>query len=233
LQQYDQPEILRTSLDSTILLLLTLHKSKWGIFSSPSESLGQLLSPPLQEDITQSYISLHASGCILCPPKDHPVPGVNADGVVLTSLGEFLQNLPFDVTVGKMVAIGALFEKYMPFTIIMATAASVPEVFFRPNFFQGNARYITDMGHNQERRMYFDNGNFSDMLSVIQIYSEYKEVKKSQQLNWCRKKWYSFSTFEGIRDCCDPSCPEDCTAVYSFLKNAKPVMQRRSSLAFA
>lgn len=61
------------------------------------------------------------------------------------------------------------FYIYLPHAIVMATAASVPDVFYKPNPFQGDMNYIKHVGVNQYNRLKFDNQVFSDMISAVNI----------------------------------------------------------------
>lgn len=54
--RYDAPEILRISLDSTLLRLLVLgDQSGGGLFESPSAALAQALDPPTDESVDSAY----------------------------------------------------------------------------------------------------------------------------------------------------------------------------------
>lgn len=57
--RYDPPEILRISLDSTLLRLLVLgEQSGGGPFESPSSALSQALDPPTDEAVGSAYPQL-------------------------------------------------------------------------------------------------------------------------------------------------------------------------------
>lgn len=48
------------------------------------------------------------------PQADDPLADrANKDGVALTSLGQFLMHIPFDLRIGRMVAFGAISGKYL------------------------------------------------------------------------------------------------------------------------
>jgi hypothetical protein len=52
-------------------------------------------------------------GAIIRPGEEDPLAEkANKDGVALTSLGQFLTHIPFDLRVGRMVAFGAIVGKY-------------------------------------------------------------------------------------------------------------------------
>ena len=73
-----------------------------------------LLSVPLFfVDIIFIYTSLLQVGAIIRPGEGDPLTErTNKDGVALTSLGQFLTHIPFDLRVGRMVAFGAIVGKY-------------------------------------------------------------------------------------------------------------------------
>lgn len=60
-----------------------------------------------------NYTSLLNVGAIVKPNEDSPwIAKANKDGVALTSLGQFLTHIPFDLRVARMVALGAVVGKY-------------------------------------------------------------------------------------------------------------------------
>jgi hypothetical protein len=56
-KRYDPPEILRISLDTTLLRLLVLgEQSGGGPFESPTSALAGALDPPTEEAVSSAYL---------------------------------------------------------------------------------------------------------------------------------------------------------------------------------
>jgi hypothetical protein len=65
--------------------------------------------------------------------------------------------------------INLISNRYLPHTIVIATAISLPDVFIKPNIFQGDLQFMNGVRTTQQSRMKFDTGTFSDCMASIRI----------------------------------------------------------------
>lgn len=107
--QYAKPEIQRTSLDTTILHMISLGINNVRCFS--------FIEPPPASSIENSLYFLKQQGAI-------------TEDETLTPIGQMLARLPVDVVIGKMLVMGSLFHLTEP-VMIIAAGLSVQSPFTR------------------------------------------------------------------------------------------------------
>lgn len=102
----------------------------------------------------------------------------------LTPLGRALSRLPVDITIGKMLLMGCVFQQVQP-VLTMAAALSVQSPFT-------NRAYRDHECEAARRELESDHG---DPITVLNAYKEWLELKRGQfnrqQVNtkqWCRRR---------------------------------------------
>lgn len=146
---YSTPEIHRVPLDSQILQMIAL-----GI---PDVRKFPFIEPPPSESIEEAIISLkdHVRSLegsvmfIFFPIKIFEVTeksllifkGAITDDEELTPVGRMLSNLPVDITVGKILIMGSLFNKIAP-VLSLAAALSVQTPFTNRSYRDPDAMVI-------------------------------------------------------------------------------------------
>jgi len=119
--EYSVPEMLRTSLESSVL------KAKQLGMGEPRAVLSHALEPPNLTDIERAILNLKEVGAL----------AVMQDGVAnpydgnLTFVGVVLESLPLDVKVGKLLILGHAFG-CLEECLVIAAALSNKSFFARP-----------------------------------------------------------------------------------------------------
>lgn len=105
----------------------------------------------------------------------------------LTELGRTLARLPVDISIGKMLLMGCVFEQYQP-VLSMAAALSVQSPFT-------NRAYRDHECESARRDLESDHG---DPITILNAYREWLEIKRGQfgtrnrrresSSQWCRRR---------------------------------------------
>ena len=97
----------------------------------------------------------------------------------ITHLGHFLSDLPFDLRVGRLVAIGARFGRYILHCLLLAVALTNRELFLTPFIKAGEPiqeNSFSCIKLSQETREKYSSC-LSDLLCVIPQYKDFKQKK--------------------------------------------------------
>ena len=125
------------------------------------------IEPPPVESLEESIMVLKAQNAL-------------NDDETLTVIGQMLSNLPVDVSIGKMLIMGTLFNQ-IEAVLSLAAAISVQTPFT-------NDAYKDQDCIAARRQLDSDHG---DPITLLNSYREWMEVKASHRENsrkWCRKR---------------------------------------------
>lgn len=110
--QDSEPEMMRVSLESVVLHVLSMKKS------DVSSYLAAALDPPSLASISSAISNLLEAGAIREPPS--------SKAVSTTALGQHLTNLPLDLRLGKLLILGCLFQCLGPLLTVAALMSCKP-----------------------------------------------------------------------------------------------------------
>ena len=124
---YDRPEMLRKSLASVILRLKSSCQSGNEAFRSAFHILQGSLQPPPLSTIAEAYKELIERGAL--QGSTRKIKGDFHDNTKITNLGHFIVSLPFDLRLGRMIAMSLVMNpagaKYLAPAVVMAAAMSM------------------------------------------------------------------------------------------------------------
>lgn len=158
MEDYSTPEIHRVPLDSQILQMISL-----GI---PNVRKFPFIEPPSSETIEESIRSL----------KDH---AAITDSETLTSTGRMLSNLPVDISIGKILIMGSIFDKIGP-VLSLSAVLSVQSPFTNRSYRDADAV-------SARKSLESDHG---DPFTLLMIYNEWLDIKANHRANskhWCKR----------------------------------------------
>lgn len=118
LPEFNQPELVRSPLDLSILRVKVLN------MGPPKDLLGLAITPPDLADIYHSVLQLKQVGAfaIMTTNQNNQVTYDDEDGD-LTTLGKIMSSLPIDIRLAKLVCMGHVFD-VLEDCIIIAAALS-------------------------------------------------------------------------------------------------------------
>ena len=117
----------------------------------------------------------------------------------ITRFGEFISNIPFDLRLGKLVALGAKCGKYILHTLLIAIGLSHKELFILPKLtsIETSSSYITYIRKAIKARKRYA-GSFSDALSIIPLYIDIFMGKNIDGIHFTRGSNFLTTTREII-----------------------------------
>lgn len=177
LKEFDDPEILRTSLSKTVLNIKLLFKD----FGSPSQVLADFLSAPPPSRIKHAIEELCREGATTSSREDAEV----------TALGETATRLPVDLELCKLITLGTSMAA-TNVSVVVAAALSIQDVFSMPMaVFTSNAdKFASELSNNIRSRVVFDSGCFSEPAMYLRVYMAWLSSPRSAA--WCKKHNLNF-----------------------------------------
>ncbi|CAG7718391.1 unnamed protein product [Allacma fusca] len=166
LQAYSTPEIQRVPLDSLLLQMIAL-----GI---PDCRKFPFIEPPTLESIESSIMRLKEQAALTEDEK-------------LTPIGQTLSQLPVDVTIGKMLIMGTVFD-HIDAVLSLAAALSVQSPF-------------TNWAHRDpdcvaaRKTLDSDHGDPLTLLNAYRAWLEEKADSNSNSKKWCKKRGFEEQRF--------------------------------------
>ncbi|KAK3727046.1 hypothetical protein QZH41_012547, partial [Actinostola sp. cb2023] len=157
--QYATPEIQRTSLDTTILHMISLGINNVRVFS--------FIEPPPTSSIENSLYFLKQQDAV-------------TEDETLTPIGQMLARLPVDVVIGKMLLMGSLFHLTEP-VMIIAAGLSVQSPFTR------RLDHDPDMTSRREE-LESDHGDPFTLLNAYDEWLQVKSREGHRSRKWCKRR---------------------------------------------
>lgn len=164
--EFDTPEILRTSFSRLFLrakkLSEVLQKTAARFsaqcpldLSSARSLLGSLPQPPNTALVKSAVAELANSGALTAPDE----------AAEITSLGIFMDGLPLDVSLCRLVWFGTLWGCTIE-AVVMAAACSSKDPFNSPSriFAESDEAYLAGLRLSWMARRRFDGGHFSEPI---------------------------------------------------------------------
>ncbi len=159
LKPFTTPEIQRVPLDSIILQMVSM--------GLPDVRKFPFIEPPPAESLEESVMVLKAQNAL-------------NDDESLTVTGKMLANLPVDVSIGKMLIMGTLFNQ-IDSVLSLAAALSVQNPFT-------NDAYTNQDCVASRRQLDSDHGDPITLLNSFREWLEIKAVNRENSRKWCRKR---------------------------------------------
>ncbi|XP_031621594.1 probable ATP-dependent RNA helicase DHX34 [Contarinia nasturtii] len=162
-EEYSQAEIHRVPLESLLLQMISM--------GLPDARMFPFIEPPAADSIENGILSL----------KKHDALTANEK---VTPLGRALSKLPVEISIGKMLLMGCVFEQVQP-VLTLAAALSVQTPFT-------NRAYRDHECETARKDLESDHG---DPITVLNAYKEWLELKRGQfnrknenTKQWCRRR---------------------------------------------
>ncbi|CAG9856543.1 unnamed protein product [Phyllotreta striolata] len=185
MQSKSIPEILRAPLERVVLQSKMLELNE-----TPQQILALAMNPPNLNNIRNTILSLKEMGGLLLTCRKKYTP---ADGD-LTFLGVIMANLPIDIHLSKLIALGHLFG-CLDETIIIAAGCSIQNIFSIP-FQERFSAY--------RKLLLWGDGSFSDLIALLNLYRVWQACKRDNKFDssdserrWCRT---NFVSLKGLRE---------------------------------
>lgn len=165
LEAYSAAEIHRVPLESLLLQMISM--------GLPNARLFPFIEPPPIESIENSILSLKQHDALTSDEK-------------LTPLGRALSRLPVDISIGKMLLMGCVFQQLQP-VLTLAAALSVQSPFT-------NRAYRDHECETARKNLESDHG---DPITLMNAYREWLELKQGRfsrregvenTKQWCRRR---------------------------------------------
>ncbi|CAH8254939.1 unnamed protein product [Arabidopsis lyrata] len=167
---YQQPELLRTPLQSLCLQIKSLG------LGSISEFLSRALQPPEALSVQNAVEYLKIIGAL-------------DDDENLTALGKNLSMLPVEPKLGKMLILGAIFNCLDPVMTVVA-GLSVRDPFLMP---------FDKKDLAETARSKFSGRDYSDHLTLVRAYSGWKDAERTHSgYEYCWKNFLSSQTLKAM-----------------------------------
>lgn len=159
LTPFSTPEIQRVPLDSIVLQMVSM--------GLPDVRKFPFIEPPPRESLEESVMVLKAQNAL-------------NDDESLTVTGQMLANLPVDVSIGKMLIMGTLFNQ-IDAVLSLAAALSVQSPFT-------NNAYKDQDCIAARRQLDSDHGDPITLLNSFREWLEIKATDRDNSRKWCRKR---------------------------------------------
>ncbi|XP_053681351.1 probable ATP-dependent RNA helicase DHX34 [Anopheles nili] len=143
---YSTAEILKVPLESLLLQMISM--------GLPNARLFPFVEPPPMDNIENAIVSLKESEALTEDEK-------------LTSLGKALAKIPVDISIGKMLLMGCVFQQLQP-VLTLAAALSVQSPFT-------NRAYRDPECERARKSLESDHG---DPITLLNAYKEWLEIKQ-------------------------------------------------------
>ncbi|XP_057341337.1 probable ATP-dependent RNA helicase DHX34 [Microplitis mediator] len=168
LEKYSTPEIQRVPLDSLLLQMIAM--------GLPDARKFPFIEPPPSQSIENSILSLKEHGALMENEK-------------LTCIGRTLSKLPVDITIGKMLIMGSIFDQVEP-VLSLAAALSTQNPFT-------NRAYKDNECETSRKKLESDHG---DPITLLNTFREWLEIKQesshesrdrnnsSNSRKWCKRR---------------------------------------------
>jgi HrpA-like RNA helicase len=191
LDDFDTPELLRSSL-SSVLLRLKVSFSKYletkqgsgdnlvseALISSASQILLSTIQPPTETRLMYSYGELDRVGALKdCETSIHSLSSY--DNVPVSSLGKFMSTFAIGLDMSRVLAIDlALGGDVLHFLIIIISFFTIERVLLWPLVKFAKTNEIFYMISSSSKGMYsFDDGMVSDFFMHINLIATYIKLK--------------------------------------------------------
>ena len=162
--QFTDPEILRTSLASVILQMLSLHLGDVNDFP--------FIDPPTDKMINDGFTLLNELGAV-------------NDDRQLTEIGRLLSKMPIDPRIGRMI-LAAKQENCLHEVLIIASALTIQDPRERPL----DAQQAADTA---QKRFVEEQSDFLSYLKLWVFYQEQaKHLSKNKLRHLCREHFLSY-----------------------------------------
>jgi len=169
MQPFDQGELVRTPLDSTILNLRGM------LNEAVTPILLDCLEPPDISNIDRSFQSLHASNFISDPTDEGEI----------TSLGSLVVALGIDLTLGAFVGLGIQFGVAAE-AIQLAAILSFPKTPWAISspMYHDTQTFNDIVSKTFVSRCSFDAGLFSEPMAISNLLHDFSHCKDRNQFCW-------------------------------------------------
>ena len=171
---FDMSDIHKTPLDSVVLnfyaMLRSSGKSEGSLLDeSIADLLAETLEPPAPSAVDRAFTSLCDQGLLTAP---------NDDGE-LTGMGSFVSHLGLDLSLGRLVGLGAQLG-VLDDAIILAAVLSQPQPPWRranPLVHDDPDEYNAIVSLTFASRNFWDAGMRSEPISLIRMLDKYNTIK--------------------------------------------------------
>eukprot|EP00900_Chrysochromulina_parva_P022977 jgi/Chrpa1/5312/Chrysochromulina_OHIO_Genome00013211-RA len=190
---HQAPEVQRMPLDRLILAIKALNYDR-----SAANVCAALIEPPSPAAVQRSIADLCdlealSRTTVKVKPAVEAEDGKEAQeaefeiGEELTSLGLHLSRLPVDVHIGKLILLGAIFNRTNDVLTIAATLST------RTPFLSPVQR--REEADQAKRRFAF---NQSDHLTMLRAYNEWDALSGNAKFDFCRENFLGVRTLQSI-----------------------------------
>lgn len=181
--QYEVPEFERTPLENYVLKAKLIDERL-----PPKEVLVYALSPPCLEDIDSAVLNLKRMSAFAVKvtkkdEKEEESEEYDREDGNLTTLGYIMAQLPMDIMLSKLVALGLVFD--CTYEAVVIAAAHCTSGFFMKNPSDPIASYKSQLS--------WANRSLSDSLAYLKAYRMYKTLEGKFHNNatlgqrWCQR----------------------------------------------
>ncbi|KAJ1991561.1 hypothetical protein GGI25_001646 [Coemansia spiralis] len=189
---YERPEMQRMS-----LVNLCLQTKSHGV-EDIMHFLQQAMEPPQQSAVIQAIHELQEAGAL-------------DENENLTPIGSHLCYLPLDLSVGKLLIVGSLFNCLDPILTVAASLSANSGILVTP--FDGDARHLAQVAHIKYRKpmgilpYVLNVAQSSDFLVILAAYEDWRkyasrpEASHRELLSFCKANWLSMDALEEIEEC--------------------------------
>ena len=178
-------EMIRSPLEKVILDTKLLD------FGAPKELLGLAMEPPKLRNIHKTTMRLKEIGALLTTSNGRVV----LDDGDLTVLGEIIASLPVDISLGKLIVLGHIFN-VLDECIIIAAGMSNNSLFSMP--FGKKIKAYAD-------KLCWADRSFSDCLAILVAYQTWYRKGKTGEFNripeakWCKERHLQLKVLREMR----------------------------------
>jgi ATP-dependent RNA helicase DHX34 len=168
LESFSTAEIHKVPLESLLLNMISM--------GLPNARLFPFVEPPPSESIENAILSLKQHDALTAEEK-------------LTPLGRALSSIPVDISIGKMLLMGCVFQQLQP-VLTLAASLSVQTPFT-------NRAYRDHECETARKELESDHG---DPITLLNAYKEWLEIKQAKYVHrskyenvenskqWCRRR---------------------------------------------
>lgn len=186
--KYTTPEMLRSSLETSVLRTKVLNMGK------PSEILGAALEPPDLRRVHDSILVLKEIGGMMRLDNDGKFDCEDGN---LSLAGKIMSNLPLDVKISKLIILGYMFN-VLKECIIIGAGLNGKSIFMHG--------FHRKMESFKEKLMYAK-GSGSDCIAFLNAYLHWDNCFKNEmftnrqtELKWCAERHLDMKNLHEMKE---------------------------------
>ena len=186
--KYTTPEMLRSSLETSVLRTKVLNMGK------PSEILGAALEPPDLRRVHDSILVLKEIGGMMRLGRDGKFDCEDGN---LSLAGKIMSNLPLDVKISKLIILGYTFNVLKECIIIGAGLNG------KSIFMHGFHRKM----ESYKEKLIYAKGSESDCIAFLNAYSHWNDCQLNEvftnrqiELNWCAERHLDMKNLHEMKE---------------------------------